>query len=185
MAQATLALGLDAVHHIEVVPILYGLGREDDASLAVRDPSEQVFPTWRGTGGADGSGVVVAILDTGINDAPDGGWPGHESLLGKVIGGASFTAGDSLLDTPPNGSVNPSDHGGTATGAHGTHVAGLVLGGGGESGFVAGVAPGARAVDVKVIGDAGFGTGVAEALDWCIPVSYTHLRAHETPEHLV
>lgn len=168
LAQSTAAVALSTVERIEVVPILYGLGREDDASTGIDDPTRQVFPTWRGTGGGDGTGQVVAILDTGINDAPDGSWPGHESLLGRVIGGANFTGGDSLLDTPPDGSVNPADHGGAATGAHATHVAGLVLGGGGESGFAAGIAPGARAVDVKVIGDAGFGTGVAEALDWCI-----------------
>lgn len=168
IAQATAAVALSTVERVEVVPILYGLGREDDASTGVNDPAQQVFPTWRGAGGADGTGQVVAILDTGINDAPDGNWPGHESLIGRVIGGANFTNGDSLLDTPLSGSVNPTDHGGSATGAHGTHVAGLVLGGGGESGFAAGIAPGARAIDVKVISDAGFGTGVAEALDWCI-----------------
>jgi len=167
-AQATAAVALSSVERIEVVPILYGLGREDDASLGVRDPGDQVFPTWRGAGGADGTGQVVAILDSGINDAPDGNWPGHESLIGKVLGGASFTSGDSLLDTPLDGTTNPTDHGGAATGAHGTHVAGLVLGTGGETGFAAGIAPGARAVDVKVISDQGVGTEVAEALDWCI-----------------
>ena len=29
------------------------------------------------------------------------------------------------------------------------------------------------------------GSGVSESPDQHVPVSYTHLRAHETPEHLV
>ena len=56
--------------------------------------------TWAGTGGGSGHGVVVAILDTGINDAADGLYPGHEAVLGRRVGGAEFTHADSLLDTP-------------------------------------------------------------------------------------
>ena len=51
---------------------------------------------------------MVAFLDTGINDAADGAYPGHESLSGRFLGGASFVSDDSLLDTPPNGSTNPA-----------------------------------------------------------------------------
>jgi len=174
-AQASAALAtISSVERLEVIPLAYGFGREDAASAGERDWSDQVFPTWSGTGGADGTGVVVAILDSGINDAPSGGWPGHESLIGRIVGGASFTAGDSLLDTGRDQSVNPADNGGLATRAHGTHVAGLVLGSGGSSGYAPGLAPGARAVDVKVISDLGFGAGVAEAIDWCI-----HNRARD------
>jgi hypothetical protein len=97
-----------------------------------------------------------------------GTYPGHESLLGRCLGGAAFVLGDSSLDTPPDGSVNPEDHGGALTGAHGTHVAGIILGTGGPSGFAAGVAPDARLVDVKVLRDDGSGSEVAEGLDWCV-----------------
>ena len=47
-------------------------------------------------------------------------------------------------------------------------MAGIILGSGGPTGFAAGVAPAARFVDVKVLNDVGVGSGVAEALDWCI-----------------
>ena len=166
-AQAEAARVLPGVVRVEVIPILYPVTREDAASIAARDPSQQVWPTWAGSGGGAGNGVVVGILDTGANDQAASNYPGHESLAGRVIGGASITHGDSALDTPRNGSVNPEDPGGSVGASHGTHVAGIVLGSGGPSGYAAGVAPGARLVDVRVLNSAGFGTGVAEALDWC------------------
>ena len=167
-AQAQAAANLPGVERIEAVPILYPMDRDALAAIGVRDPSERVFPTWQGTGGANGSGVVVAFLDTGINDAPDGSYPGHESLLGHCLGGASFTAPDSASNTPPDGSENPVDRGDAVTQSHGTHVASIAVGTGGPSGYAAGVAPGARFVDVKVLSDAGIGTAIPEALDWCI-----------------
>ena len=182
-AQASLARDLPGVERIEVVPIAYPQLHDATAALGVRDPSGTVFPTWEtaGLGGPAaggppvgglptkrGAGILVAILDTGINDAADGNYPGHESLLGRVLGGADFTHGDSLLDTPRNGSVNPVDHGGPATRAHATHVAGIVAGTGGPSGYAIGVAPEARLIDVKVLNDLGKGSAVAEAIDWCV-----------------
>ena len=173
-AQVQAASALPGVERVEAVPILYPVVREGAASIGARDPRDEVFPTWSGMGGALGQGVVVAILDTGINDAAEGGYPGHESLTGRCLGGAVFTHGDSTLDTPKDGSVNPSDHGGGTTDAHGTHVAGIILGSGGPTGYATGVAPQARFIDVKVLNDLGIGTGVAEALDWCI-----HNRARD------
>ena len=178
--QVEAAAALPGIERIEALPILYPVLREAAAGAGVRDPQERVFPTWSGMGMPSGHGVVVAILDTGINDAPEGSYPGHESLVGRCLGGAVFTSGDSTLDTPRDGSVNPSDHGGSTTRTHGTHVAGIVLGSGGATGFAMGVAPQARFVDVKVLNDLGVGTGVAEALDWCI-----HNRARDwgDPQH--
>jgi subtilisin family serine protease len=179
-AQVAAASALPSVERVEALPILYPMLREGAAAIGARDPSGQVFPTWAGMGGGTGQGITVAILDTGINDEPEGGYPGHESLIGRCLGGGDFTHGDSTLDTPREGSVNPSDHGGGATQAHGTHVAGIILGTGGPTGLAQGIAPGARFVDVKVLNDLGVGTGVAEALDWCI-----HNRARDwgTPDY--
>jgi subtilisin family serine protease len=173
-AQARAAANLIGVERVEAIPVLYPMVREGSADIAVRDPSKKVFPTWAGTGGGDGTGGVIAFLDTGINDAPNGAYPGHESLIGRCLGGAEFTHGDSLGDTPRDGSVNPVDHGGAVTESHGTHVASIALGTGGASGYAIGVAPGARFVDVKVLNDLGVGTGIAEAIDWCI-----HNRARD------
>jgi len=172
--QIQAAAALPGVERVESVPVLYPLVREGAAAIGVRDATQQVFPNWATDGGGNGDGQVIAILDTGVNDAADGAYPGHESLIGRCLGGALFTQSDSTLDTPRDGSVNPEDHGGAATSSHGTHVAGIALGTGGTSGYAMGVAPGARFVDVKVLNDAGVGTGVAEAIDWCI-----HNRARD------
>ena len=90
-AQLASAATLVQVARVEAVPLLYPAVRVGAASIGARDPSGQVFPTWTGLGGAQGEGVVVAILDTGINDEPEGSYPGHESLAGRALGGAAQT----------------------------------------------------------------------------------------------
>jgi hypothetical protein len=162
--QIQLVSGLSGVVRVEAVPLAYPEVREAVAGSGIRDSGAQVFPNWTGEGGADGTGVVVAILDSGINDQPNGGYPGHESLAGRFVGGAVYTNADYALNTPRTGSVNPIDNG---TSGHGTHVAGIILGSGGPSGFLRGAAPGARFVDVKVLGSSGRGTSIPEAIDWC------------------
>jgi subtilisin family serine protease len=166
--QIQAAAQLPGVERVESVPLLYPSVRDGLAAIGARDPSGRVSPCWSTTRPEDGHGVVLAFLDTGINDAPDGSYPGHESLIGRCVGGAEILYGDSTLDTPKSGSVNPVDRGGSFTGAHGTHVAAIAVGSGGPTAFARGVAPGASFVDVKALSDAGRGSALPEALDWCI-----------------
>ncbi|PKP51669.1 MAG: hypothetical protein CVT92_12135 [Bacteroidetes bacterium HGW-Bacteroidetes-1] len=89
--------------------------------------------------GMTGDGIVVGILDTGIDylhpDLGSGYGPGY-----KVIGGYDFFNNDS----------DPmDDHG------HGTHVGGIVA----ADGISVGVAPGARLRAYKVLGADGWGDG--------------------------
>ena len=78
-----------------------------------------------------GSGVRVAVLDTGIDE-------GHETFpAGSVIDFADCTGRNCV-------GGNPSDSDG-----HGTHVAGIVAGRGSAGSFT-GVAPGAGLIDVKI-----------------------------------
>lgn len=143
----------------------------DSRGLAAAE-NNVLFPSARGNLALDGTGIVIAILDTGVNDETDTvnpGYPGHEGLKGKFLGGGEFWCGQEACATPANGSSNPQDHGGEASSYHATHCAGIAMGTGGPGGFFAGVAPGARLVDCKVLSDAGASVGgSSRGLDWCI-----------------
>jgi subtilisin family serine protease len=98
--------------------------------------------------GFDGTGVTVAVLDSGI-DAD------HPDLAGKVVASQNFSGSDTAADR----------HG------HGTHVAGIVAGTGAASGGeLTGVAPGADLMNVKVIGDDGAGSesDIIAGMAWAV-----------------
>src|SRR5207249_9214910 len=93
----------------------------------------------------------------------------HESLHGKFLGGGEFWCGQAQCVTAANAISNPQDHGAEASSYHATHVAGTAMGTGGPDSFFAGVAPGARLVDCKVLSDAGASVGGSNrGLDWAI-----------------
>lgn len=96
--------------------------------------------------GYDGTGVKVAVLDTGVDET-------HPDLKNAEIAQKDFS-----------GSGNTVDHVG-----HGTHVASTVAGSGARSGgSYKGVAPGAKILDGKVLDDAGFGddSGIIAGMQW-------------------
>ncbi|WP_189315848.1 S8 family peptidase [Streptomyces brasiliensis] len=97
--------------------------------------------------GHDGSGVKVAILDTGIDD-------GHPDLAGKVDESKSFVPG---VDSVKDGF------------GHGTHVADIIAGSGAASdGKYKGVAPGAKLIIGKVLDDTGSGdeSQIIAGMEW-------------------
>ena len=107
--------------------------------------------------GIDGSGVVVASLDTGVD-------LNHPDLSGRWRGGANswfdpFTA--SSLPYDPN-STDPSA-------GHGTAVMGLMVGGA-AGGTSIGVAPGAQWIAAKIFPDSGGTTNavILQALGWVL-----------------
>ena len=91
------------------------------------------LPEFESVGELSGEGVVIAVIDTGIDSS-------HPDLAGVVIGGADFSGAGT-----PNGSspVGPS-------GFHGTMVASLIAGQGRDSGGVIGVAPNAKLLSISV-----------------------------------
>src|SRR5439155_11214478 len=99
-----------------------------------------------GQAGFDGTGVTVAVLDTGVDDT-------HPDLAGKVVGSSDFTDSGTTTD----------GHG------HGTHCASIIVGSGAASGGrYRGVAPGAKLMVGKVLADDGSGldSWVMAGMDW-------------------
>jgi len=95
----------------------------------------------------DGSDVVVAVVDTGVSTGVDGV---HELLQGYDF----IDDDDEPLD--PNG--------------HGTHVAGTIAQNTNNGVGVAGVAPGATILPVRVLDEEGIGTsvGLASGIIWAV-----------------
>jgi major intracellular serine protease len=97
--------------------------------------------------GEKGAGIVVAILDTGIDTE-------HPDLKDNIIGGRNFTD-EGRHDDFRDGN------------GHGTHVAGTIAAVENGSGVV-GVAPEAKLLIGKVLGSDGSGShaGIIKAIQW-------------------
>ncbi|AFL95548.1 putative subtilisin-like serine protease [Thermococcus cleftensis] len=113
------------------------------------ESAAQVMATNMWNLGYDGSGITIAIIDTGIDAS-------HPDLQGKVIGWVDYV----------NGKTTPYDDQG-----HGTHVASIAAGTGAASnGQYKGMAPGAKLVGIKVLGADGSGSisDIIAGVDWAV-----------------
>jgi len=100
--------------------------------------------------GIFGSGVTVAVLDSGVAADADLVQPNNRIL-------ASVNFADQRLTRDPGG--------------HGTHIAGIVAGNGTNSGGqFTGIAPQANVVDVRVLGNTGSGriSSVIRGIEWVL-----------------
>ncbi|NUP66507.1 MAG: S8 family serine peptidase [Nonomuraea sp.] len=116
------------------------------ARVALKESVPQVGAPRAWAAGYDGSGVKVAVLDTGIDAT-------HPDLKDQIAESASFVPGEEVKDV--NG--------------HGTHVASTVAGTGAASnGDNKGVAPGADLLIGKVLGDDGYGqdSWIIAGMEW-------------------
>jgi subtilisin family serine protease len=86
----------------------------------------------------DGRGVTIALLDTGVDRA-------HPFLRGRVTGGIDVVGGNAGALAAPQPD-EPAE-----LESHGTEMAGLLVGSGGP-GALAGVAPGASLLPIRVAG---------------------------------
>ena len=101
-----------------------------------------------GISAVSGSGVVVAVLDSGIS--------AHTALNGHILASVSMISGAATADAY----------------GHGTHVAGIIAGQPTNVTplYTGGIAPGAQIVSVKVLGDDGVGltSDVVAGINWVI-----------------
>ena len=106
-----------------------------------------------------GAGQVIAIVDSGVDLQ-------HPDLAGKFVSGATF------IGCATNGPCGDGDweSGGKAAGApdaHGTHVAGIAAAATNNGQGIAGVAPDAKIMPVKVLGeDGGSFEEIAAGIRW-------------------
>jgi subtilisin family serine protease len=147
-ASATLA-ALDADPHVASAQL-------DGVSQVSRTPNDPDFSS-QGWSMADpgfpsawntttGSGIVVAVVDTGVDAT-------HEDLSGAVLPGYNFVAGNTDTD---------DDYG------HGTEVAGVIAGRGNNGLGIAGICWSCKILPVKVLDSSGVGydSDIANGVEW-------------------
>src|SRR5689334_21352768 len=132
------------------------------SDMAITNKVTGASAMWQGTGGLlgllgtpgyDGTGIGVAVVDSGI--AP------HSALDSRVIARVNLVSWEGSTSGDPYG--------------HGTHVAGII---GGNTtaakyvtpAFAGGSAPGVRLIDVRVLGSNGVGytSDVIAGIDWAV-----------------
>lgn len=136
-----------------------GVAFKDDVNTSTLDEAREAIGADQ-VSSADGTGVKVAILDTGLNYDSD--------LYGdRVVDGKNVLTGETLNTTKSaeNRSYDPIADGSSSR--HGSWVA-TAIAGNGSGPNATGVAPNASLVPVKVLADDGSGstTDVAEGLEW-------------------
>ncbi|MQA26876.1 MAG: S8 family serine peptidase [Micromonosporaceae bacterium] len=106
-----------------------------------------------------GSGAVIAVLDTGLD-------LGHPEFQGRLVQGATFTCPRGARPCG-NGDWKGPDGNGAAEDTHGTHVAGIAAAASGNGVGIAGVAPGAKIMPVKVLEEgSGSYEEIADGIRW-------------------
>jgi serine protease len=131
-------------------------------------------PAWQR---ATGAGVVVAVLDTGVRPHGDLAarlLPGHDFIADTEISndgdgrdGDANDPGDFVVNGDPCWPVAGWPGGNSRSSWHGTHVAGTIAAVTNNGTGVAGVAPDARILPVRVLGKCGgFTSDIADGIRW-------------------
>jgi len=140
---------------------------------------------------ADGSGVVVAVIDTGYRP--------HADLAANILPGYDMIS-DTFVSQDGNGrDSDPSDPGDWSsagecyTGSpasdsswHGTHVAGTIAAVTNNGNGVAGIAYNAKVVPVRVLGRCGgYTSDIADAIVWASGGSVSGAPANANPAQVI
>lgn len=149
---------------------------------------------WSTTEGS--SGVVVAVLDTGIR-------PNHPDLAGKIVPGYDFISDAAMANDGDGRDGDPGDPGDWITAAdvatstfsgctvgnstwHGTQVAGII-GAGTRNGIgIAGVAPNVMILPLRVLGKCGgYDSDIIDAMRWAAGLSVPGVATNAHPAKVI
>jgi serine protease len=169
------------------------------ASLTPNDPRYGEQWDFTGTNGmripgawntSTGTGSVVAVIDTGITAHPD--------LDANILPGYDFISNSTDARDGNGRDANPQDQGDWYTSGecgdssssnsswHGTHVAGTVAAVTGNATGVAGVAPNAKVVPVRVLGKCGgMLSDIADAIIWASGGTVSGIPANANPAKVI
>jgi serine protease len=139
---------------------------------------------------ADGAGVTVAVIDTGITP--------HSDLTGNVLPGYDFIS-DAATARDGNGrDPNPNDEGdwflagecGSTTPSdsswHGSHVAGTIAAVSNNANGIAGIARAAKILPVRVLGKCGgFTSDIADAITWASGGRVSRVPTNPNPAKVI
>jgi thermitase len=148
--QATMGTGVstaynDVLDDVSIDPPV--LSGDEDPYLDWQWGLEQLQVTLLSQPGTNGEGVLVAVLDTGVDSD-------HEDLGGRVVVSMNFTSSPTADDIC----------------GHGTHVAGIIAASSNNGIGIAGLAPASCIMSIKVADDEGR-TGakvMAEGIRWAV-----------------
>jgi serine protease len=139
---------------------------------------------------ADGSGVTVAVIDTGITQ--------HSDLDANVVAGYDFISSSAEARDGNGRDPNPADEGdwhglfdclgstGGNSSWHGTHVAGTVGAVTGNANGVSGVAFGAKISPVRALGRCGGSlSDIADAITWASGGTVAGVPANPNPAKVI
>ncbi len=159
------------VEYVEIDAIMYPTLTPNDTSYAQQwgyqdaDAGIRANQAWDV---ATGSGVTVAVIDTGITT--------HSDLSANIVAGYDFISNTTTANDGGGRDSNPADPGDWTTGQcgpasnsswHGTHVAGTVAAVTNNAKGVAGTAFNAKVMPIRALGTCGGSTSdIADAITW-------------------
>ncbi len=174
-----------SVEYVEVDQLMQAILTPNDTRY-----SEQ-WGYYEATGGikaneawnsSTGTGVVVAVLDTGITN--------HSDLNGNIIAGYDMISDATVAGDGGGRDSDPNDPGdyynGQNSSWHGTHVAGTVAAITNNANGVAGTAYTAKVVPVRVLGrGGGYTSDIADGIVWASGGSVSGVPANANPAEVI
>ena len=182
------------VEYVEVDQLMRATLTPNDARLSEQwgfgtsNASINVRPAWDK---ATGTGVVVAVIDTGITN--------HADLNANILPGYDFISDAAMARDGGGRDNNANDEGdwyaANECGAgypasnsswHGTHVAGTIAAVTNNSTGVAGTAYNAKVVPVRVLGKCGgYTSDIADAIVWASGGTVSGVPANANPAEVI